>query len=83
MRDPTAALLAFSLVLAGAPAACGGGPDAASEAGADGLTPRQRDSALGEPPVPGASGVKGALEVSDRARERAARLDSAAGRPDR
>lgn len=81
---PLAAVLALSLLLAGASAACGG-DDAgtSSEAGADSLTPRQRDSVLGESSVPGASGVKGALEASDRARERAAQVDSAGGRPDR
>lgn len=82
MRDLIAVVL-LSLGVSGAVGACAGDSGERADAGADSLTSRQRDSLLGESPVPGASGVKGALEASDRARERAARVDSAGDRQDR
>jgi len=46
---------------------------------ADTLTTRQRDSVLGETPIPGASGVRKALQIQDSARARTARVDSIGG----
>jgi len=43
-------------------------------------TERERDSIIGESRLPGASGVRGALRVSDSAVSRNARIDSA-GQP--
>jgi len=40
------------------------------------LTERQRDSILAKEPLPGASVVGRALEASDQAADRAARMDS-------
>lgn len=82
MRHLTA-LLVLSFLLTGALAACGDDAGPASEAGADSLSRRQRDSLLGESSVPGASGVKKALDASERAREHAAQVDSAGDRQDR
>lgn len=68
--------LAILLFLAGACSgkSCGGeGGDATSR---DTLTQRQRDSIIGQSKLPGARGVKGALDVADKARARQARLDS-------
>ncbi len=45
----------------------------------DTLTQRQRDSLLGASPLPGAQGVRGALDASDSAAARRAR-EAAAGR---
>jgi len=56
--------------------ACGGG-EAGDVAPADTLTRAQRDSALGASSLPGAGGVRGALDVSEAARRRAEALDSA------
>ena len=55
--------------------ACGGGR---SESGQppDTLTRRQRDSAIGTSRLPGAGGVQRALQASDSAAARRARLDS-------
>lgn len=44
----------------------------------DTLTRRQRDSAIGASGLPGAQGVRGALQAQDSARDRNARLDSIA-----
>ena len=55
-------------------AACGGqGGDGTP---ADTLTQRQRDSVIGASRLPGAGGVRGALEASDSAAARQALLDS-------
>ena len=43
-------------------------------------TERERDSVLGASRIPGATGVRGALRVSDSAEARNARIDSA-GQP--
>jgi hypothetical protein len=60
--------------------ACPDGSGRASrKAPADTLTTRQRDSVLGETPIPGASGVRKALEIQDSARARNARIDSIGG----
>ncbi|NIM48661.1 MAG: hypothetical protein GTN62_02845 [Gemmatimonadales bacterium] len=55
-------------------AACSGG--GGGNTPADTLTQRQRDSAIGASDLPGAGGVRKALEVSDTAAARRARLDS-------
>lgn len=44
-------------------------------------TQRARDSALGASALPGARGVRGALEVSDSAAARQGRLDSVSSEP--
>lgn len=46
---------------------------------ADSITRRQRDSVLGASRLPGASGIRGALEASDAAADRAALIDSLSG----
>ncbi len=46
---------------------------------ADSLTRQQRDSVIGASRLPGAGGVRGALEASDAAASRAATHDSLAG----
>lgn len=45
----------------------------------DSVTRRQRDSAIGASRLPGAAGVRGALDASDAAAERAALIDSLSG----
>lgn len=56
-------------------AACGESAGDAQTA-VDTLTRRQKDSLISEMPLPGAGVVGRALEVQDRARERAEALDS-------
>jgi hypothetical protein len=46
-----------------------------------GRTERERDSIIGQSKVPGAGAVQRALQVSDSAASRGARLDSAAAQP--
>jgi hypothetical protein len=46
-----------------------------------GRTERERDSIIGQSKVPGAPVVQRALQVSDSASSRGARLDSAAAQP--
>ena len=46
-----------------------------------GRTERERDSIIGHSKVPGAGAVQRALDVSDSAQRRGARLDSAAAQP--
>jgi hypothetical protein len=46
-----------------------------------GRTERERDSIIGRSKVPGAGAVQRALDVSDSAQRRGARLDSAAAQP--
>lgn len=58
---------------------CAGGEPEGGAAHADSVTQRQRDSAIGESRLPGARGVRGALDASDAAAARAAALDSAGG----
>ncbi len=64
------------LVMVVAFAACGGGAGQANRP--DTLTRRQRDSAIGASNLPGAQGVRGALQAQDSAAARNARLDSLA-----
>ena len=71
----------FLLALAVTLASCSGGASDESAARPDSLTQRQRDSIIGASRLPGAGGVRGALEASDAASARAAALDSAAARP--
>jgi hypothetical protein len=75
MRHPilTITSLLLPLLLAG----CAGGESEGAGASADSITRRQRDSIIGESALPGARGVRGALEASDAAAARAAALDSA------
>ena len=54
-------------------AACSGSSDQGEE-----RTERERDSIVGQSRLPGARGVQGALDVSDSAAARNARLDSIA-----
>jgi len=63
-----AALLALSL-------GCGAKADAPAQ------SQRERDSILGQSRLPGAQGVQGALNASDSAAARNARLDSLATEP--
>jgi hypothetical protein len=46
-----------------------------------GRTERERDSIIGQSKVPGAGAVQRALNVSDSAAARGARMDSAAAQP--
>lgn len=57
-------------------AACGAGNGQANRP--DTLTRHQRDSAIGASGLPGARGVRGAIQAQDSARARNARLDSIA-----
>ncbi|HEU4565157.1 MAG TPA: hypothetical protein VFS05_10930 [Gemmatimonadaceae bacterium] len=59
-------------------AACGHAPERRA---ADTGTQRQRDSAIGASSLPGAAGVRGAIDASDAAASRDARLDSIAAEP--
>lgn len=69
------AALLIGALLAGC---AGDTPDPDAE-GSDTLTRRQRDSIVGESGLPGASGVRNALDASDEAKSRAARIDSLSG----
>lgn len=51
-----------------------------SDAPADSLTQRQRDSVIGESGLPGARGIRGAQKASEAVDARADRLDSLGGR---
>lgn len=76
------AATALAALLALAAACSGGTPDrgaAADTVSADSMTRRQRDSVIGESRLPGAQGVRGALEASDAAAARAAAIDSLSG----
>ncbi|MBA3889556.1 MAG: hypothetical protein H0X64_03415 [Gemmatimonadaceae bacterium] len=65
-----AAVLSFAAV-----AACSDEPDLAIDR--DTLSQRQRDSLVGASSLPGAQGVRGALDGADSAAARAARLEAA------
>ena len=67
-------LMLFPLLLAGV-LDCG---QSDSTARRDDLTKRERDSMLGASQLPGAQGVRGALEASDSAAARREREDAAA-----
>lgn len=71
--------LAFGLILALGSTGCSGGDTEADAVSADSMTQRQRDSVIGESNLPGAQGVRGALDASDAAADRAATLDSLSG----
>lgn len=73
---PILVFLVLLLPLAGAAGCSGGEPDP-DPATAEELTRRQRDSIIGESRLPGAGGVRGALDASDAAAARAAAHDSA------
>lgn len=68
MKLRTAALIACSVVLGCAPGADADPPPERTQA--------QRDSAIAESNLPGAGAVGRALETSDSAAARAARMDS-------
>jgi hypothetical protein len=70
----------LSLVVAVVAGACSDGPSDQATLRADSMTQRQRDSVIGASRLPGAQGVRGALEASDAAAARAAAADSI--RPD-
>jgi hypothetical protein len=70
-----AALLAAGVTLG----ACKG--QGSSVTAGTGRTERERDSIIGQSKVPGAGAVQRALNVSDSAQQRGARLDSAAAQP--
>jgi hypothetical protein len=59
-------------------AACGGTAGSGQANRPDTLTRRQRDSAIGASGLPGAQGVRGAIQAQDSARAQNARLDSIA-----
>lgn len=63
---------------AGLALACSSG-DGESDVAGDTLTRRERDSLIGESPLPGARGVRGAIRVADSAAARMRRLDSISG----
>lgn len=60
-------------------AGCTGDSEPDSGPALDSITQRQRDSVIGESNLPGARGVRGALEASDAAAARAAAIDSLSG----
>ena len=72
------AKLGLSLfVLAAASGACSDPNDGTAEQ--DTLSRRQRDSLVGELPIPGAKGVHRAMEAADSAEARRRMLDSIGG----
>ncbi|HSJ10092.1 MAG TPA: hypothetical protein VK928_09260 [Longimicrobiales bacterium] len=64
----------ISLVLAGC-----GGADREAAAPADTLTQRQRDSIVGASSLPGAGGVRRAMDVADSAAARQSVIDTIGG----
>ncbi len=70
--------LAFALFIVLAVTACPGGDDTAAQPPVD---QRARDSAIAESKLPGAQGVRGALDAADSAAARQARLDSISREP--
>lgn len=76
-------LFALALACLVAGAGCSGDDPEPAPAAADTLTRQQRDSVIGESRLPGAGGVRGALDASDAAATRAAAHDSLSdgGRP--
>ena len=69
-----ATLTATSLLLV--VSGCSGGGDQGGEVDPDTLTRAQKDTLLSTLPVPGAGAVGKALEASEKARERAERMDT-------
>lgn len=74
MRTTLVPILTLALLVG-----CSGEQESADSVPADTITQRQRDSAIGASKLPGAQGVRGALEASDAASSRAARIDSLSG----
>lgn len=70
MAGKALALLALTLVAGACQQSDAGGREEA--------TRRERDSALGASRIPGAGGVRGALQASDSAAARNARIDTVA-----
>jgi hypothetical protein len=65
-----------TLVLVMCIAGCSGSDPDAAAATADTLTRAQRDSIIGASALPGAGGVRGALQVADTAAARQSTVDS-------
>lgn len=77
LRRILALIVTLTLAVSiGMVAACGGKKDEAAPA----LTSAQRDSVLGGSQLPGASAVRGALDVADSASARAGRADDLSNR---
>jgi|tagenome__1003787_1003787.scaffolds.fasta_scaffold20608988_1 hypothetical protein len=72
MRGVNLVALAIGMVLG-----CARQTDAPRRASSE----RERDSVLGASRLPGATGVRGALRLSDSAEARNARIDSAGAQP--
>jgi hypothetical protein len=72
MRRVNVVLLGMGMVLG-----CARQADAPRRASSE----REQDSVLGASRLPGATGVRGALRVSDSAEARNARIDSAGAQP--
>jgi len=72
MRRVNVVVLGMGMVLG-----CARQADAPGRASSE----RERDSVLGASRLPGASGVRGALRMSDSAEARNARIDSAGAQP--
>ena len=71
----TVALAAVTILSLG----CSLGGDASASNAADTLTRRQKNEIISTLPIPGASGVGRALEVSDQLADRAQRHDTLVG----
>jgi hypothetical protein len=65
-----------SLILVMCITGCSGGEPDDAAARADTLTRAQRDSIIGASALPGAGGVRGALQVADTAAARQSAVDS-------
>lgn len=74
-----ASLVSVLVLTIAALAACSSGDADGGAAAGDSLTRAERDTAIAESRLPGARGVEGAMDASDAARERAARVDSLEG----
>jgi len=70
--------LGLSLVVLSLVIGCGGKKESNRSST---MTEAQRDSLIGESPLPGSNVMKGALAVSDSARARADRLNAAGDAP--
>jgi hypothetical protein len=68
-----ALVLGIATLAAGCPA---GGESADAEQAVETMTRQQKDSVIAESRLPGARGVRGALDASDAAARRAAEHDS-------
>jgi hypothetical protein len=81
MRTRAFVLSIACLGVAAGFAACTDSEPAPPATATDSATQRERQEAIGESRLPGAQGVRGALDASDQAAARAARLDSASRQP--